>query len=468
MQQKSTPNQDKDDRKWDSVIKTNQFNDYSLRIKKNNPAILGIDPDVNQYSGYLDIQSVDKHFFYWFFESRNDPVNDPLILWLNGGPGCSSMTGLFFELGPSSIDSNLNPVYNKYSWNNNASVIFLEQPIGVGYSYSKSSNLVSSTDAASLDVFVFLELFFQKFPNFLNNKFHLAGESYGGHYLPRFGSEIINREDRSFNLSSIMIGNGFTDALVQYNFYEPMACGLGGYKQVLTDKECDDMTNSYPFCAKLVRNCYKNLNAFSCVPAQFYCEGKFNDAYNKKNLNPYDIRKYCDEGENNDECYKEFSYIEDYLNLDYVKEALGSEVDKFVSCSNSVFQAFTFTGDLIKPHQQYVAELLDRDIPVLLYAGDKDYICNWLGNEAWSLDLDYKDHDKFLKEQFRDYYLLLDKNGDNNSENEKEYGGSFRNYGNFTFLRIFDAGHMVPFDQPKVSLDMVNRWISGDYSFEEN
>src|SRR4030088_2786711 len=81
-----------------------------------------------------------------FFESRNDPKNDPVVLWLNGGPGCSSPTGFFLELGPSSIDENLKLHNNPYSWNSNASVIFLDQPVNVGYSYSGSS--VSNTVAA--------------------------------------------------------------------------------------------------------------------------------------------------------------------------------------------------------------------------------------------------------------------------------------------------------------------------------
>ena len=88
------------------------------------------------------------------FESRNDPKNDPIILWLNGGPGCSSSTGLFFELGPSSINKTLHPVYNPYSWNSNASVIFLDQPVGVGYSYTGGDE-VKNTLTAAKDVYVF-------------------------------------------------------------------------------------------------------------------------------------------------------------------------------------------------------------------------------------------------------------------------------------------------------------------------
>lgn len=154
---------------------------FNLRTKKVDPKSLGVDK-VKQYSGYLDDDEDDKHLFYWFFESRNDPENDPVVLWLNGGPGCSSLTGLFMELGPSSITKDGDVKYNPSSWNANASVIFLDQPVNVGYSYSGSS--VSNTVAAGKDVYALLTLFFKQFPQYSHQRFHISGESYAGHYIP--------------------------------------------------------------------------------------------------------------------------------------------------------------------------------------------------------------------------------------------------------------------------------------------
>lgn len=434
---------------WDYVSKE-KYQDYELRVKKNNPESLGIDT-VDQYAGYLDITSEDKHFFYWFFESRNDPANDPVILWLNGGPGCSSFTGLFFELGPSGLSNESVPIYNPYSWNSNASVIFLEQPVGVGYSYSNSQKVASSV-AAAKDVYVFLELFYQKFPQFLGNDFHIAGESYGGHYLPAIASEIINHADKTFDLTSILIGNGITDSLIQYKYYQPMACGEGGFPQVISDEECEDLEEIYPRCARLIQTCYDNQNAFACIPAYLYCESKIMGPYSRTGLNMYDIRKKCVGG---GLCYEEMEYIDTYMNSPEVMSALGAEVDSYSSCDDAVFQQFMLSGDEPKPFQQFVAELLDKDIPVLIYAGDKDYICNWLGNHAWTDLLEWKGHEEFESQSLKPWYSL---------GNDKHVG-DVKNFGNFTFLRVFDAGHMVPFDQPESSLDMVNRWIAGDRSF---
>lgn len=433
------------------VVSNEKFRDHSLRIKESNPEILGLD-SVNQYTGYLDIAKQGKHLFYWLFESRNDPENDPVILWLNGGPGCSSATGLFFELGPSLINSTIQPVYNPYSWNSNATVIFLDQPVGVGYSYTEGEE-IKNTASAAKDVYIFLELFYQKFPQFLKNKFHIAGESYAGHYIPSFAAEIINNADRSFELSSVLIGNGITDPLIQYGAYKPMGCGEGGYKPVLEEETCEKMDRDYPKCATLTDICYKAPSAITCVPATYYCESALFGPYSDTGLNPYDIRKNCeDEGGN---CYKEMDYLDDYLNLDYVKEAVGaSNIDIFTSCDDIVFRNFILNGDEQKPFQDFVSELLEYNIPVLIYAGDKDYICNWLGNHYWTDSLDYEDHEFFEKVPLRPWYT---KDG--------KLAGEVKNYKHFTFLRVYDAGHMVPFDQPENSLDMVNRWIQGEYSY---
>lgn len=434
-------------------VTSQKFSDYTLRVKEPHPEVLGLDSS-KYYTGYLDVESVGKHFFYWFFESRNDPKNDPVLLWLNGGPGCSSSIGLFFELGPSSINATLQPVHNPHSWTNKANVIFLDQPVGVGYSYTDGEP-IQSTAAAATDVFTFLELFFQKFPHLVKNKFHIAGESYAGHYIPAIASEIINRADRSFDLTSVMIGNGITDPLVQSKYYRPMACGEGGYKAVLDPKLCAEMDRAWPTCEALGKLCYKFPSAAACVPANYFCESKLYGKYAETGLNPYDIRLPCDDPGGS--CYKEQDYIDDFLNLDYVKEAVGaSNIDIYSSCDEDVFIRFFYSGDEMKPFQGYVAELLNKNIPVLLYEGDKDFICNWLGNHAWANQLKYKELNAFQSQRLVPWYTQ-----------EGNLAGEVQNYGIFTFLRVYDAGHMVPYNQPENSLDMLNRWLSGDYSFRK-
>lgn len=438
---------------FETVTDRERFALHTLRVREGTPEKLGLDT-VKQYTGYLDIEDEDKHFFYWFFELRNDPKTDPLVLWLNGGPGCLSATGLFFELGPSSITADLLPKFNPYLWNSNALVIFLDQPVGVGYShYGKPSSRIRSTAAASKDVFAFLELFFKKFPEYAHLKFHILGELYAGHYIPKFASDIIDIKEKSFELSSILVGNGITDSLIQVGSYRKMLCGEGGVDQIITDEECEQMAVDYERCKPVAKLCYDNQTPFTCVPASLVC-GRVGDPFSKTGLNPYDLRRKC-EGDSG-LCYDDMEHTATFLNSEFVKNALGvdPEVKEFHSCDQDVGAGFFFTGDLMLPHQQYVAHLLENDVPVLLYAGDKDYICNWIGNNEWSNALPYSGHEQFAHASFKPFV----------ADFSDKPNGVVKNHDKFTFIRIFDAGHMVPFDQPQVSLDMLNKWLAGDFT----
>lgn len=383
-----------------------------------------------------------------FFESRNDPKNDPVVLWLNGGPGCSSLTGLFLELGPSSIDKKLKIVNNEFSWNNNASVIFLDQPVNVGYSYSGSS--VSNTIAAGKDVYALLTLFFTQFPEYAKQDFHIAGESYAGHYIPVFASEILSHKNRNINLKSILIGNGLTDGLTQYEHYRPMACGKGGYPAVLGESECKSMDNALPRCQNLIKQCYDSGSVWSCVPASIYCNNAMIGPYQRTGQNVYDIRGKCEDSSNL--CYSALGWISDYLNQQDVMDALGVEVSGYESCNFDINRNFLFQGDWMQPFHRLVPNIL-KEIPVLIYAGDADYICNWLGNQAWTEALEWPGKKAFNKASIEDLKLAGAK---------KEYG-KVKAADNFSFMQIYQAGHMVPMDQPENSLDFLNRWLSGEW-----
>ena len=151
---------------------------------------------------------------------------------MNGGPGCSSLTGLFTELGPCTIAPGGNgTTFNKFSWNNNTNVIFLDQPVQVGFSYSDNGKHPTNSDAAAVDVYAFLQLFLSTYTKFQDNDFHVTGESYAGHYIPAIGKAIKDANQKHISdssyvqikLVSLAIGNGLTDPLVQYTAYPIMA-----------------------------------------------------------------------------------------------------------------------------------------------------------------------------------------------------------------------------------------------------
>ncbi|TQW01031.1 carboxypeptidase Y precursor [Cordyceps javanica] len=448
------------DDSWDYIVKGADIerreepaNDtiahYSLRGKSVDPSSLGVDT-VKQYAGYLDDNNQNKHLFYWFFESRNDPANDPVVLWLSGGPGCSSMTGLFFELGPAKVDSNLQVINNPDSWNNRANVIFLDQPVGTGYSYGEQ---VSSSLAASKDIYALLKLFFQQFPQYAKQDFHIAGESYAGHYIPDDAAEILSHSDSGINLKSILIGNGLTDAYNQYPQYPDMACGKGGYPAVVDQGTCSQMRNAIPRCQSAIKQCYSTQSSSDCTSASSTCS-RVSDAYYQTGQNPYDVRTQC-EPNSGGLCYQGMNYVEQYLNQKEVMQALNVEVDSFDNCNNNVNYAFHRTGDDMKPVHLNVPKVLAKSVPVLVYAGDADYICNWLGQRAWTNALQWPGQSSFKSAPTQNLTYKAD-GGD-------AYGTVQAAKG-LAFARIFGAGHLVPMDQPKPILDLVNRWIhDGDF-----
>ncbi|KAG6021425.1 hypothetical protein E4U41_002486 [Claviceps citrina] len=417
-----------------------QLANYQLRVREHDPSALGVDK-VKQYSGYLDDEAKDNHLFYWFFESRSKPATDPVVLWLNGGPGCSSFIGLFEELGPATIPGeNLEPVNNPYSWNANASVIFIDQPVNTGFSYSR--NHTATSPAAAEDLYALLTLFFHQFPEYAKQDFFVAGESYAGHYIPAIGHEILSHKDRNINLKGLAMGNGLTDPLVQYSYYRPMVCGEGGYKAVLSDPLCQMMKDAEPECTKLIQKCYDDGKAATCSAAKSYCNLNVLSVYGG---NMYDILHPDGTGKP--------TYATDFLNDNKTKTVLGVEVDRqYYECSDVVFEDFTSTGDWMTPAQRVVPGLLAQ-VPVLVYAGDIDYICNWLGNRAWTNALDWPGRSAFSSAKVSPLRL----------PSGREYG-NVRAAQGLSFMQIYKAGHTVPEYEGEGSLDFVNRWMGGEWS----
>lgn len=148
---------------------------------------LDYNPGFRQYSGYLTVSEEDgRNIFYWYVESQNNPKTDPVVLWTNGGPGCSGLMGLLEEHGPYIIEKSLQLAPNPYSWNKVANMLYIEQPAGVGFSFSKNATDYFTGDAeAAKDNFQLILEFFKRFPDRTSNDFYIASESYGGHYIPQ-------------------------------------------------------------------------------------------------------------------------------------------------------------------------------------------------------------------------------------------------------------------------------------------
>ncbi|WOL09813.1 serine carboxypeptidase-like 34 isoform X1 [Canna indica] len=174
-----------------------------------------------QFAGYVTVnESHGRALFYWFFEATNDAEKKPLLLWLNGGPGCSSIGyGAAEELGPFIMQKGVPELrFNQHSWNKEANLLFLESPVGVGFSYTNtSSDLQALGDKITAeDSYIFLVNWFKRFPQFKSHDFYIAGESYAGHYVPQLSEKIFDEnkkasKDTCINFKGFMIGNALLD-----------------------------------------------------------------------------------------------------------------------------------------------------------------------------------------------------------------------------------------------------------------
>ncbi|RHZ10396.1 hypothetical protein DYB26_008707 [Aphanomyces astaci] len=405
-----------------------------------------------QKSGYIKLpHKEDAHYFYWFFESRRNSNTDPLVLWLTGGPGCSSMMALLHENGPCVIDKDLRTQLNPLSWNNIANMLWLDQPTGVGFSYGASEDFDSNEDQVGENIWNFLQGWLRENPSFIGRDFFIVGESYGGHFVPAAAHSIYTQNKLSkglhIPLQGIAIGNGLTDPLVQYAHATDMTTNAYNLTLV-SDKQRDEMNALVPECIRLIASCQNDSNV--CDDALGFCHGNLvTPLFTTTSRNPYDIRLDCP-GQQGVGCY-DFSYIEAFLNSPGTMAKLGVNTDRvpvWKECNFDINQQFSL--DWMKVYSQLVPPLLEDGIRVLIYAGDADLMVNWQGNEAWTLALPWSGQREFKRATEKPTLFQ-----------GKQVGYS-RSYENLAFLRVFNAGHMVPMDQPEVALAIVDSFLRNE------
>ncbi len=246
-----------------------------------------------------------------FFEARLAPKDAPLTLWLSGGPGGSSTIGMLTTLGPCNIASGGNgTTFNPHSWNTHSNMIFLDQPVNVGYSYSSDNSSVDSSPDAAEDMYAFLQLFFNKYHEYRSAPFHIAAESYGGTFGPHIAS-VIHRKNRELvdasasrtvyglkpiNLASIILANPYTDPLVQHPSVPYYVCD-GPYALLASDsQECKAWREKVPECEQRIQKCYDLDIPAICAPAAHYCDNniflKVNGAYPVGWIMSYELMRH--------------------------------------------------------------------------------------------------------------------------------------------------------------------------------
>jgi len=429
----------------------------SASLEIQSPTIC--DSSVKQYSGYFKIPDVlNTEYFFWFFESRSNPEGDPLVMWLTGGPGCSSQLALLAENGPCSVNKEgTDTIKNPYSWNTKANVMWVDQPAGTGFSTGLPS--MSNEEQVGNAMYKFLQalLTSAELSKFSKNDFFVFGESYGGHYVPavthRIWQGIKNKEGVAINLRGLGIGNGLVDPAEQYKWYAQMAHDGGkseggslAHGVINSSVAIAAMKAASVPCVAAISQCNAGAS-MSCTLAYAACNYGEVVPYQLTGMNPYDMRIACEHGQL---CY-DFDHVTTYLNSAAVQRQLG--VKKRWSSCNMLVNA-RFQQDWMHNFHTLLPDMLASGIRVLVYAGDVDYICNWLGNKKWTLNLEWPNKSEFNAAADKPYTL----------PGQDRAAGRLRSAGGLSFMQIYQAGHMVPMDKPDVALDMLNGFLSNSLS----
>lgn len=403
----------------------------------------------SQYGGYVTVnKAAGRALYYYLAEAQQSKETLPLLLWLNGGPGCSSLAyGAMQELGPFRVRSDGKTLFNNiFSWNYVANVLFLESPAGVGYSYSNTTSDYGKMGdkITAADNYMFLVNWLERFPEYKNRPFYISGESYAGHYVPQLAHTILRHNKKAnrtiINLKGIIIGNAvINDETDEPGMYDYFATHALVSDQVVAQihKYCDfspKAGNQSSQCSTAVEtassNVFSIINIYNIYAP--LCFSPNVTALPKK----ASILNF-------DPCSDYYVYA--YLNRADVQAAIHANVTKLTHdwepCSDIISNWLDSPPTIIPLLQEFLA----NGLRVWVFSGDTDgrvpvtstkYSLNKMKlpvKTAW--------HPWFLKGEVGGYTEVYE--------------------GGLTFATVRDAGHQVPSFQPARGLSLIKHFLDG-------
>ncbi|TCD63307.1 hypothetical protein EIP91_005688 [Steccherinum ochraceum] len=427
--------------------------DVKLRFIKNS-GVCETTPGVDQMSGYIDI-GTNMSMWFWFFEARHNPESAPFTLWLNGGPGCSSMIGLFQEHGPCQVNPDGNTtVLNPFSWNNISNMIYIDQPIGTGFSFGTVD--VNSTFTAAPPIWKAFQILFEspEFKKFQSREFLFTTESYGGHYGPEFvtffdqQNKLIDQhklKGEKIEVSALMINNGWYDPLLQNKAYVDFATNAPSYGQLQSDEVIAQLNDAFfkpGGCQDQELACYAaGENSTSnkiCSTADNFCvENVFVPAVGDRDSD--DLRQ----NSSTPNPFPPEFYVQFLRNPDILAK-IGAQ-GRYVECGGG--RGFGATGDDARTLLPQLSALANSRLKMLIWAGDADINCNWLGGHASVLAMDWYGNATLHKTPFSNMTI------------KGKPVAAIQNVDNFSFARVFAAGHEIPAFQPEAALEVFSQII---------
>ncbi|KAF2184469.1 pheromone-processing carboxypeptidase KEX1 [Zopfia rhizophila CBS 207.26] len=421
------------------------------------------EPLLKMHAGHIEVNPEHNgNLFFWHYQNRHIANKQRTVIWLNGGPGCSSMDGALMEIGPYRVREGGKLEYNNGSWDEFANVLFVDQPVGTGFSYVNTDSYLQELDEMKDQFMVFLEKWFALFPEYEHDDLYIAGESYAGQHIPYIARGILDRnKDTSkqpWKLSGLLIGNGWISPVDHYLSYLPFA-----YEHNLIKagtEAAKRVENQQTICTGLLNSGgadHVDTSQCEAIMVAVLEESKNLKADKMHQcLNMYDIRLRDD-----DSCGMnwppDLAQVTPYLHRQDVIQALHINPDKktgWTECNGAVSASFRARNSA--PSIKLLPDLL-AEIPIVLFSGDQDYICNHLGTESMIDNMNWNGGKGFqltpgVWAPRRDWSF------------EGEPAGTYQEARNLTYVVFYNSSHMVPFDYPRRTRDMLDRFMGVDIS----
>jgi len=384
-----------------------------------------------------------SNLFFWFFPAQNGNRSAPLLLWLNGGPGATSFYGLMDELGPFSVSADAShTVPRTTTWNKNYHLLFVDNPVGVGFSFTQStSGFATGEQNVAENMYSLLTQFFQVFSEYLPSDFYVTGESYAGKYVPAIATYIDQQNKGTptirINLKGVSIGDGMMDPITQATAYSGLLyqLGLANENERTVIEDYENRIINFIKQNQLVEafNVFDELinGDFTTYPTYYYNITGLTNYFNF--LDP---------------VYPPNPW-EDYINHNSTRAAIHVGSVKFWDY-NATVETY-FIPDWMKSVASLLPNLLNN-YKVLIYNGQNDVILaappceNFLQTVNWNGATAYAQAKKVI-------WKL--------NPNDVDPVGYARSAEKFTYVVVRNAGHLLPQDQPEAAFDMITRFIDG-------
>ncbi|KAE8393919.1 pheromone-processing carboxypeptidase kex1 [Aspergillus alliaceus] len=443
---------------WGSpLVSAKSAADYYVRSLPGAPE----GPLLKMHAGHIEVDPQSNgNLFFWHYQNRHIANRQRTVIWLNGGPGCSSMDGALMEVGPYRLRDNQTLEYNEGSWDEFANLLFVDQPVGTGFSYVNTDSYLHELDEMAAHFVIFLEKFFELFPEYEGDDIYLAGESYAGQHIPYIAKAILDRNRNAagrstlWNLRGLVIGNGWISPADQYPSYLTFAYEEGLIKEDSRTAKSLEVLQSV--CqSKLETTGKDQIHIGDCESVLQELLSKTLDS-DQKCYNMYDIRLRDTAPSCGMNWPLDLKDVKPYLRRADVVKALNVNPEKksgWEECSGAVSSSFLPKKSV--PAVQLLPNLLESGISILLFSGDKDLICNHVGTEQLINNMKWGGGTGFetspgVWAPRHDWTF------------EGEPAGIYQHARNLTYILLYNSSHMAPYDLPRQTRDMLDRFMKVD------